>query len=101
MVGIVKLEVFPWLGALFGAERSAHIVLEESIQKGETVRRLLHHLAIKYPDFGREAFSRETQELSPLVSVFHNGQFLELGEGLDAKLRSGDRLTLLAAWEGG
>ena len=98
---IVRLKVFPWLSEIFGAGRSEALLLEEEREEGDTVRHLLRRLAQRYPGFAQRVFDPETEELSGLVSLFHNDRFLELAKGLDTHLAPGDSLTLVPVWEGG
>ncbi|MFH1485575.1 MAG: MoaD/ThiS family protein [Chloroflexota bacterium] len=100
-MSVVKIEAFPWLSGTFGAPRSDRLILEEEIEEGATTGDLLRNLAATYRKFGELAFDEETQNLSGHITIVLNGRLLELAGGLEARLKDGDSVLLLPAFDGG
>lgn len=99
-MGSVHLEIMPWLSQALGAEDS-RLVLEEEIEEGETVGKLLARIAARHERFGELVLDAETGGLKGYVSVTFNGRLLELLEGLQTKTSDGDTIVLLPAFAGG
>ena len=97
----VKPEVLPWLTVAFGAKGPGHLVIEEEVDLGATVRDLFDRLAFQYQGFAELVFDRDRRQLTGLVSVILNDRILELQGGLDTTFADGDTIILLPAYSGG
>ena len=62
---------------------------------------LVHHLADKYPKFGRKAFDSPNQELFDYCAVVLNGTFLSASDDQNTELEEGDSVKLSPAFYGG
>ena len=98
----VHLEFLSWLAYTVNLENTGgKTILETIVQEGSTVRDLLNELATKQPRFEESVFDVKAQLLSERVSLFLNGQRLELFNGLDTSLRDGDTLSFVEPIVGG
>jgi molybdopterin converting factor small subunit len=96
----VTVRVWSWLSATFGLETTGSRTLEIQVPEGATILDLLKQLGEQYPRFGSVMFEADG-EPSDQVSVVLNDRLPELGEGLETRLRAGDRVTLVQAYAGG
>jgi molybdopterin synthase sulfur carrier subunit len=97
----VRLEVMPWLGRYFDAERLGAVILEKDVVDGTTVGDLMKEMASQNEEFGRVLFDERSGRLAPHIRVILNGRVLELAGGLEAKLKDGDTIRLVAGIGGG
>lgn len=100
-MGKIRLEIWPWLGHHEEHTGFHRLVLEEEVAEGETLRDFLNRMGEGHRVFREVIFDPRSQELSRQVTVIYNERLLELAEGLDTKLRDGDRLSFLPAFAGG
>ncbi len=94
----VRLEF--WMADRLGFDQPGPIIIEESIQKGETIRSLLTRLADRFPYFSDSLFDPQTQSLSSEVSLLLN-RHVNLPQGMDTILKNGDELLFLPILAGG
>ena len=97
----IRIEIVPWLTDLLGEARSRRVIIEEELGGKRTVREVLGRLGQRYPALGRVLLDPETGGLGSVASVIVNDQLLDLAGGLEAKLKEGDTLVLLPAFQGG
>ncbi len=100
-MGLVKVEVLPWVSVSLGGRPNRRLVLEEEITGGDTAGSLLARLAARHQEFGESAFDIASCRLTGQVTVICNGLQLELAGGLKTELADGDVLLLLPAFAGG
>ena len=109
----LRIEILPGLSEIFARSpqvatgdspwraTAGHLILEEEVPDGATVRGLLGQLAATYEDFDQFVFDPLTQTLSGKVRIIYNDLLLELQNGLDTKIQEGDTMILLPAFAGG
>lgn len=76
-------------------ERNAKIELE-----GGSVKEILNALTDEYPEIGKALFDEE-KHLRPFVNVYVNDKNMDMMEGLQTKVDSGDEILLLPVIAGG
>ena len=94
----VRLEF--WMADRLGFDQAGPILLEETVEDGETLRSLLTRLAGRFGHFSEALFDPATQSLSSEVSILINNH-INLSQGLDTKLKDGDRILFLPILAGG
>jgi molybdopterin converting factor small subunit len=97
----VRLEVMTGLHGYFGVESSGRVVLEREVSEGTTVGNLLEEIVSQNQGFQQVIFDGTTGGLAGHVFVILNGRLLELSGGLEAKLKEGDTIRLMAGIGGG
>ncbi len=77
-------------------------VIQEQTLAGEeeSLRSLLDRLARRMPTFAEAVFDPQTQSLSSEVTLVINGH-IQLSQGLETKLKDGDRILFLPILAGG
>jgi len=83
-----------------GFDQPGPVIIEESVQEGESLRFLLTRLAGRFRHFSEALFNPHTQSLSSEVSLMINNH-IDLSQGLDTKLKDGDRILFLPILAGG
>jgi len=83
-----------------GFDQPGPIIMEEPLEKGESLRSLLTRLAARLRHFPEAVFDPETQSLSSEVTLLVNNH-IHLSQGLDTKLKDGDRILFLPILAGG
>jgi len=83
-----------------GFDQAGPILLEEPVEEGETLRSLLTRLAGRFGHFSEALFDPATQSLSSEASILINNH-INLSQGLDTKLKDGDRILFLPILAGG
>jgi molybdopterin converting factor small subunit len=76
-------------------------MMEEEIREGESLRSLLNRLAGRLPQLAGPIFDPETQSLSSEVAVLINDHLDHFSQGLETKLKSGDRIFIFPYLAGG
>jgi molybdopterin converting factor small subunit len=94
----VKLEF--WMADRLGFDHPGPVILEEPLEDGESLRHLLTRLAPRFDHFSENLFDPGTQSLSSEVSLIINNH-VDLPQGMDTKLRDGDRVLFLPILAGG
>jgi len=75
--------------------------MEEFIEEGETLRSLLNRLGGRISHFPEAVFNPQTQSLSSEVAIVINDHIQNLIQGLETKLKDGDRILFLPILAGG
>ncbi len=83
-----------------GFDQPGPVILEESLEDGESLRSLLTRLAGRFNHFSENLFDPQTQSLSSEVTLVFNNH-IDLPQGMDTKLRDGDRVLFLPILAGG
>jgi molybdopterin converting factor small subunit len=83
-----------------GFDQPGPIISEEPVEEGETLRSLLTRLAGRFGHFSEALYDPATQSLSSEVSILINNH-INLSQGLDTKLKDGDRILFLPILAGG
>ena len=83
-----------------GLNHQGPIILEEPLESNESIRGLLTRLAGRFDDYSENLFDPETQTLSSEVTLVFNGH-VDLPQGMDTKLKAGDRILFLPILAGG
>jgi molybdopterin converting factor small subunit len=99
-MGVIRLEVLPWLSRAFDGQGVTRVVLEREVAKGTTIGDLLERLVADHPALGRILYD-PGGGLALHVSVILNDRLFELAGGLEAPVRPGDIICLLPAFSGG
>jgi len=97
----IRVEIVPWLTELAGESHSRRLIIQEELGGEGTVREVLAGLGRRYPALGRVLLDAETGGVGGHVSIIVNDKLLDLAGGLEAKLKEGDTLVLLPAFQGG
>ena len=98
-IGKVRLQF--WMAGSPGGAQSGTVMMEEEIQEGESLRSLLNRLAGRLPQLAGPIFDPETQSLSSEVAVLINDHLDHFSQGLETKLKSGDRIFIFPYLAGG
>jgi molybdopterin converting factor small subunit len=77
------------------------MVMEEAIEEGDSLRSLLHRLSGRSPQFLGSIFDCETQTLSSEVAVVINDHINNFSQGVETKLKGGDRILIFPYLAGG
>jgi molybdopterin converting factor small subunit len=83
-----------------GFDQPGPVIVEEPLEEGESLRSLLTRLAGRMEPFAEAVFDPKTQSLSSEVSLLLNSH-VDLPQGMDTKLREGDRILFLPILAGG
>ena len=83
-----------------GFDQPGPVILEEPLEDGESLRQLLTRLAPRFKYFSENLFDPETQSLSSEVHLVINNH-VDLPQGMDTKLKHGDRVLFLPILAGG
>lgn len=83
-----------------GFDQPGPVILEEPLEDGESLRTLLTRLAGRFGHFAENLFDPGTQSLSSEVTLVFNNH-IDLPQGMDTKLRDGDRVLFLPILAGG
>jgi molybdopterin converting factor small subunit len=76
------------------------VIIEEPLEDGESLRGLLSLLAARFSHFSEAVFDPQTQSLSSEVSILIN-EHVNLSQGMDTRLKNGDRILFLPILGGG
>jgi len=98
-IGKVRLQF--WMAGSPGGAQSGTVMMEEEIREGESLRSLLNRLAGRLPQLAGPIFDPETQSLSSEVAVLINDHLDHFSQGLETKLKSGDRIFIFPYLAGG
>ena len=94
----VRLEF--WMADRLGFDEPGPVILEEPLEDGESLRHLLTRLSARFSHFSENLFDPATQSLSSEVSLVVNSH-VNLPQGMDTRLRDGDRVLFLPILAGG
>jgi molybdopterin converting factor small subunit len=83
-----------------GFDHPGPVILEEPLEKDESIRVLLTRLAGRFDHFAENLFDPETQALTSEVTLVYNGH-IDLPQGMDTRLKDGDRILFLPILAGG
>ncbi len=83
-----------------GFDQPGPVILEEPLEDAESLRALLTRLAGRFNHFSENLFDPQTQSLSSEVSILINNH-INLSQGLDTKLKDGDKILFLPILAGG
>jgi molybdopterin converting factor small subunit len=83
-----------------GLDHPGPVVLEEQAEEGESIRSLLTRITGKFGNSSEALFDPGTQTLSSEVTVLLNGH-VDLPQGIDTKVKGGDRILFLPILAGG
>jgi len=98
-IGKVRLQF--WMAGSPGGAQSGTVMMEEEIREGESLRSLLNRLAGRLPQLAGPIFDPETQSLSSEVAVLINDHLDHFSQGLETKLKNGDRIFIFPYLAGG
>jgi molybdopterin converting factor small subunit len=98
-IGKIRLQF--WMAGPPGGTQSGSMMMEEEIQEGESLRSLLNRLAGRLPQLPGPIFDPETQTLSSEVAVVINDHLNHFSQGLETKLKDGDRIFIFPYLAGG
>jgi molybdopterin converting factor small subunit len=99
LIGKVRLQF--WMAGPPGGTQSGPMTMEEEVQEGESLRSLLNRLAERLPQLPVPIFDPETQNLSGEVAVVINDRLDHFSQGLETKLKDGDRIFIFPYLAGG
>ncbi len=100
-MGIGKVTLQFWMAGPVGEGQAGRIMMEEEIHEGESLRSLLNRLAGRLPKLPGPIFDPETQTLSSEVAVMVNEHLNHFSQGLETKLKNGDRILIFPYVAGG
>jgi molybdopterin converting factor small subunit len=99
--GQVEIEVVAWITKLVGGDGSNRKMYHESLQDGDTVRKVLRRLSGRFPQLHKALWDRDTGDLAAHIEVLVNDAVLDLTHTLESPLHPGDRLALIGQYLGG
>lgn len=99
VIGEIEVEVMPWLSEAFG--KTSRFTWREKLEDGEPIKALLNRLAKKYEAISRFLYEPSSQELRGEVAVIVNGREIRHLNGLETRLRTGDKITFIPPIAGG
>ena len=94
----VRLEF--WMADRLGFDHPGPVILEEPLEDDESIRVLLTRLVGRFDHFSENLFDPQTQTLSSEVTLVFNSH-IDLPQGMDTKLKAGDRILFLPILAGG
>jgi molybdopterin converting factor small subunit len=83
-----------------GFDQPGPVILEEPLEEAESLRALLTRLAGRFKDFSENLFDPQTHSLSSEVTILINSH-THLSQGMDTKLKDGDKILFLPILAGG
>ncbi len=83
-----------------GFDDPGPVILEESLEGEESLRSLLNRLSGRFSTFSESVFDPATQSLSSEVTILINDH-VNLSQGMETKLKDGDRVLFLPILAGG
>jgi molybdopterin converting factor small subunit len=83
-----------------GFDQPEPVILEEALEDEESLRHLLTRLSGRFDHFSENLFDPGTQSLSSEVTLIFNSH-IDLPQGMDTKLKDGDRVLFLPILAGG
>jgi len=90
-----------WMADRLGCTQMGPMIIEESLDEGDSLRSLLNRLAGRFREFPEAVFDPQTQSLSSEVAVVINDQIQNLSQGLETRLKPRDRILFLPILAGG
>jgi len=97
---VAKVRLEFWMADRLGLDQPGPLILEEPLEEGESLRSLLTRLAGRIESFAEAVFDPRTQSLSSEISLLLNNH-IDLPQGMDTKLKEGDRILFLPILAGG
>ena len=94
----VRLEF--WMADRLGFDHPGPVILEEPLEDNESIRTLLTRLVGRFEHFSENLFDPATQTLSSEVTLVFNSH-VDLPQGMDTRLKAGDRVLFLPILAGG
>ena len=97
---VAKVRLEFWMADRLGLDQPGPLIMEEPLEEGESMRSLLTRLAGRFESFAEAVFDPQTQSLSSEISLLLNNH-IDLAQGMDTKLKEGDRILFLPILAGG
>ncbi len=95
-----KVRIEFWIADRLGYDEPGPVITEEVLPEGDSLRGVLNRLAERSSRFSESVFDPATQSLSSEVSLILNDH-INLPQGLDTILKTGDRILFLPILAGG
>ncbi len=83
-----------------GFDDPGPVIFDESLEEEDSLRSLLNRLSGRFSSFSESVFDPETQSLSSEVTILINNH-VDLSQGIETKLKDGDRILFLPILAGG
>ena len=96
-----KVELRLWMSEWPGGAQAGAMVIEEPIEEGESLRRLLNRLAERVPQLRETIFDPLTQSISSEMALVINDRVENPFQGLETLLKDGDRILFFPYLAGG
>lgn len=100
-MNILQVNLQFWMGERLGWSKPGPLNMEVPIEEGESLRSLLNRLAGQVEHFAEAIFDPQTQSLSSEATIVLNDHVRNLPQGLETKLKDGDRILFLPILAGG
>jgi len=97
----VRIEVFAWLTRYVGGNGGGRMFFTEEFAAGESLQTVVRRMTRRYPDLYHVLWDVENGQLGASVEIIVNDAFLGIDHTLSSKVKDGDMITLLPAWDGG
>ena len=97
----VLIKIPPFFASMFRAKGSDWLIIENEIEEGATIGKLLGDLAFSYTDFRKVLYNPDAGEVSDQVLVILNDSLLQGPDVAETRLGDGDSVTLLTVYSGG
>ena len=96
-----KVRIQFLMGDYLGWTPAGPMVMEEAIEEGDSLRSLLHRLSGRSPQFLGSIFDTETQSLSDEVAIVIDDHINNFSQGIETRLKDGDRILIFPYLAGG
>lgn len=97
----VTVDAWSTVGHLVGGGRGERRTLSVEFEDGGTLAELLNQLADEYSQFERVMYKSGTREPSNYLAIVINDRLPELLDGYETRLKDGDRILIVQAFQGG
>ena len=97
----VELHIHPPLSYKMPSKRVGPLILEEEIDRGETLGDLLARLENGNHKAWEQIFDAKTHRIRPAIMTIFNGTALAFSEAPQTRLSDSDRIVFRVAYGGG
>lgn len=98
----INLEFLSWLSEIMGSQGTHNSAkCKQIVEEGSMVKDLLKKIAAGNPRFGQMVFDVDHEKLNETVCILINTRQLELVNGLETRLKTGDSLVFVPVIQGG
>lgn len=96
-----RLEIAPSVAGLLSDHANDWIVIDADVSEEETVGELLGQLTTRFANAAKVVYDPDTQVAGSEILVVLNDCLLQFPEAAGARLKEGDKLTIIPEFFGG